>query len=131
MNFSTILKNIEGAAPVASVLSGAATAGPALDKFVPGVSGVIDGVQAMVAAAGAKSGSVVIGAPGIKPIITDALDVALPFVQTLLKAHGYTLTLNVAALDALIDASIAEFSAVEAFHTGFSFEKTPVVEKPA
>lgn len=131
MSFSSILKVVGKDAEVVGkdVLAGAVVAGPALNAIVPGASAAIDAVQAMVLAATNKAATPTSGTqqPGseIKNIIDSAITIGMPFLQTILKAHGYTLVLNTSALDSLVDASIAEFQAVEQFHAGFSFSKTP------
>lgn len=122
MSWATILSKTETVAK--DVLSGTNAAAPLLNVFIPGAGTALQGVTALIMQAEAKFPAPGSGADK-KAWMLDVIQLGLPLLENLLASKGYTLMIDPSTLSTLIDATVAEFNAIEAFHSSFSLTATP------
>ena len=119
MSWSAILSKLETVGK--DVLAGTNAAAPLLNIFVPGAGAALQGVTALIMQAEAKFPAAGAGADK-KAWVMDVIQLGLPILENLLASKGYTLKLDPQALSTLIDATVAEFNAIEAFHKSFTLQ---------
>lgn len=112
------------------VLAGVNAAAPLGNLFIPGIGNALQGVTGLIIAAenhpdlqGAGMGA------QKKAYVLDAIQLGLPFFQSILKENGILLTIDSQALSDVIDETVALFNSAKKLHDSFSITQLQAATK--